>query len=74
MMTKSQGPPSPIELKVTFDDLISEENYLPLGSLLPETGLLQLTAAASRQPTTYSVPEEEADLPCTTGESKVPDM
>ena len=76
-MTKSQGPPSPIELKVTFDDLISEEiryNYLPLGSLLPETGLLQLTAAASRQPTTYSVPEEEADLPCTTGESKVPDM
>ena len=72
-----ESRPTFTKLKATFDGLISQEvryRYLRLGSLLPETGLLQLTAAASRQPTTYSVPEEEADLPCTTGESKVPDM
>ena len=72
-----ESRPTFTNLKATFDGLISQEiryNYLPLASLLPETGLLQLTAAASRQPTTYTVSEEEAELPCTTGESKVPDM
>ena len=75
-----ESRPTFTKLKATFDGLISQEvryRYLRLGSLLPETAttdLLQLTAAASRQPTTYTVSEEEADLPCTTGESKVPDM
>ena len=69
--------PTFTELKATFDGLISQEvryRYLRLASLLPETDLPQLTAEASRQPTTYTVSEEEADLPCTAGESKDPDM
>ena len=72
-----ESRPTFTKLKATFDGLISQEvryMYLHLGSLLPETGLLQLTAEASRQPTTYTVSEEEADLPCTAGKSKVPDM
>ena len=69
--------PTFTELKATFDGLISQEvryRYLRLASLLPETDLPQLTAEASRQPTTYTVSEEEAELPCTAGESKDPDM
>ena len=72
-----ESRPTFTNLKATFDGLISQEvryRYLRLGSLIPETGLAQLTAEASRQPTTYTVSEEEADLPCTTSESKVPDM
>ena len=72
-----ESRPTFTNLKATFDGLISQEvryRYLCLGSLIPETGLAQLTAEASRQPATYTVSEEEADLPCTTGESKVPDM
>ena len=72
-----ESRPTFTELKAIFDGLISQEvgyRYLHLGSLLPGTDLPQLTAEASRQPTTYTVSEEEADLPCTTGESKVPDM
>ena len=74
-----ESRPTFTNLKARFDGLISQEvryRYLRLGSLIPETGLAQLTVEASRQPTTYTVSEEEADLdlPCTTSESKVPDM